>query len=181
MEAAARTAADAVGIPEAVFFGLVQTESGWNPDSVSAAGAIGLTQIMPWWAPKLGRTLQELKDPVKNLTDGAKILADEINRFGSIELALMAYNAGAPTVQKAIAAAGTKDPSAVSAKLPAAETRAYWQKVMNWARHFSGGINEVVAEAENAITETSEAVQENPGLTAGLILIVLFAAWAGSR
>ena len=43
----ATDAANAAGVPAALFLGLVQQESGWNPSAVSAVGAQGMAQFMP--------------------------------------------------------------------------------------------------------------------------------------
>lgn len=189
--ALAEAAADAAGVPRELFLGLVKRESDWNPNATSRAGALGLAQVMPIWASPAysaaigmpGLTVEALRDPGTNLTAGARILADELRRFGLWELALMAYNAGAPEVLKAITAAGTKDPSAVSEKLPAAETRAYWQSVMNWARVYAQKMDATLAEVENLTTEAVESVKES-GFSSRLLLlgvVLLGAWWWGSR
>jgi soluble lytic murein transglycosylase len=184
LQNAARTAAAAAGIPENLFFGLIKTESGWNPSALSGAGAIGLTQVMPWWttakaSPFYGWTLDQLRDPIQNLTAGAKILADELNYFGDAALAAMAYNAGRSAVNKAIQAAGTRDPEAVSAKLPAAETRAYWQKVLTWASHYAGEIGATTAAIEATGEDISATVSDSPAGSALLLLLVAGLAFAG--
>ena len=51
---AAKSAARKHGIPEDLFLRLVQQESAWDPTAVSHAGAIGLAQLMPETAARLG-------------------------------------------------------------------------------------------------------------------------------
>jgi soluble lytic murein transglycosylase-like protein len=70
---------------------LVWTESSFVPDAVSHAGAIGLAQLMPATADALG---VDPFDPAQNLEGGAKYLRQMIDRFGRVDLALAAYNAG---------------------------------------------------------------------------------------
>lgn len=181
LENAARAAAAQVGVAPEVFMGLVHTESAWNPFAHSPVGAVGLTQIMPGtWASWLGMTVEQLWEPVHNLTGGARILADELKRFGSYELALMAYNAGSPAVRRAITKAGTENPEEVSKFLPA-ETRAYWRKVLTWAEHYAGKIDSMSASVENTATDVTETVKDNPAGSALLLLLIAGIAWKAIR
>ncbi len=79
------------GIDAPVMASLVWSESGFRPTVVSHAGAIGLAQLMPGTAAGLG---VDPWDPEENLDGGARYLAQQIDRFGSLELGLAAYNAG---------------------------------------------------------------------------------------
>ena len=92
----ARAAARRHGIPEDLFLRLVQQESGWDLDAVSHAGAIGLAQLMPDTAARLG---VDPHDANENLDGGARYLAQQFRRFGSWRLALAAYNAGPEAVE----------------------------------------------------------------------------------
>ncbi|SMR71941.1 Transglycosylase SLT domain-containing protein [Aliiroseovarius halocynthiae] len=85
------------GIPEDLFLRLVQQESGWNPKAKSHAGAIGLAQLMPFTARKLG---VDPWNPAQNLEGGARYLRQQYDRFRSWRLALAAYNAGPEAVAK---------------------------------------------------------------------------------
>lgn len=176
---AARTAAAAAGIPAELFFGLIKTESDWNPGALSSAGAVGLTQVMPWWTTSLRMTLEQLREPVQNLTAGARIFGDELNYFADPGLAAMAYNAGRGTVNAAIKKAGSRDPAAVSPYLPSAETRAYWQKVLTWADTYTGRTPASLAALENTAADVQAAVEDSPGITAGLILLIAGVAYLG--
>ncbi|CAM3178803.1 lytic transglycosylase domain-containing protein [Paracoccus nototheniae] len=93
----ARQAAQRHGIPEDLFLRLVQQESGWNPNARSHKGAMGLAQLMPGTAAKLG---VNPTDPLQNLDGGARYLRMMYNQFGNWTLALAAYNAGPGAVQK---------------------------------------------------------------------------------
>ena len=93
----ARTAARQHGVPEDLFFRLVQQESGWNPNARSHKGALGLAQLMPQTARALG---VDPYDATQNLEGGARYLAMQYRKFGSWPLALAAYNAGPGAVER---------------------------------------------------------------------------------
>ncbi|HEX2090916.1 MAG TPA: lytic transglycosylase domain-containing protein [Longimicrobiaceae bacterium] len=88
-----------------IAFGLVRAESGFRTSATSPVGAIGLTQLMPrtarWLEP--GVTTRELRDPATNLRIGFGYLRDLIEKYdGNERLALLAYNRGPGTVDKAL-------------------------------------------------------------------------------
>jgi soluble lytic murein transglycosylase-like protein len=85
------TAARNNGLDPRLLAALVWSESSFNPNAVSWAGAIGLTQLMPTTAAWLG---VDPWVPEQNLDGGARYLAQQIDRFGAVELGLAAYNAG---------------------------------------------------------------------------------------
>jgi len=88
-----------VGIDENLFLALIQQESNFDPDAVSSAGAKGLTQLMDGTAGDLG--VKDSFDPEQNLIGGADFLKKQLDDFGSVRLALAAYNAGPAAVRKA--------------------------------------------------------------------------------
>ena len=85
------------GVPTDLFLRLVNQESSFRPNAVSQAGAMGLAQLMPGTARDLG---VDPNDPVQNLTGGARYLRQQLDAFGTPELALAAYNAGPGNVRK---------------------------------------------------------------------------------
>ena len=95
--APARAAARRHGVPEDLFARLVQQESAWNPAARSHKGAMGLAQLMPATAKRLG---VNPADPHQNLDGGARYLRMQYDTFGSWRLALAAYNAGPGAVVK---------------------------------------------------------------------------------
>lgn len=91
------SAARKYGIPASLLQTQMRFESGGNAGIVSPAGAIGLMQLMPGTAQRLG---VDPWDPAQNIDGGAKYLREQYDRFGSWELALAAYNAGPGAVAK---------------------------------------------------------------------------------
>ncbi|HWH33277.1 MAG TPA: lytic transglycosylase domain-containing protein [Egibacteraceae bacterium] len=91
-------AAHQAGVDPRLLASLVWAESGFRADARSHAGAIGLAQLMPGTAAGLG---VDARDPAQNLLGGARYLRAQLDRFGSPELALAAYNAGPARVAQA--------------------------------------------------------------------------------
>jgi soluble lytic murein transglycosylase-like protein len=80
-----------VGIDPRLLIAVVHQESDFRHDVPGAAGEIGLVQLMPGTAAEVGVNPY---DPIDNLRGGARYLHKQLDRFGSVELALAAYNAG---------------------------------------------------------------------------------------
>ena len=92
------TAACEAGVPVRLFDALVSQESRYRPFARSHVGAMGLSQLMPSTAQGLG--VSDPWDVRQNLSGGARYLRQQLDRFGSWELALAAYNAGPGRVQQ---------------------------------------------------------------------------------
>jgi soluble lytic murein transglycosylase-like protein len=96
--AAFATASAQTGVPLSLLVATAYEESRMDPNAHSGAGANGLLQLMP-------ATARELRldgdDPATNVLAGARYLRQMIDRFGSLDLALAAYNAGPSAVTKA--------------------------------------------------------------------------------
>ena len=87
------------GIPEALAYGIIRSESVFDPKAISYAGAVGLTQLMPSTAAETARGLKmpgySLTDPADNVRIGLTYYSYMLNRFGSKPMrAMFAYNAG---------------------------------------------------------------------------------------
>jgi soluble lytic murein transglycosylase-like protein len=98
-------AATANNIDPEVAFGLVRAESSFKNTSTSEVGAVGLTQLMPKTAQFLepGVSRAELRDPGTNLRIGFGYLRSLIDKYdGDEDLALLAYNRGPGTVDRAL-------------------------------------------------------------------------------
>lgn len=98
MDAIFEDAAAAFRIPPDLIRAVAKTESNFNPQAVSHAGAMGVMQLMPGTAKSLGVT--DPFDARQNIMGGARYLKENLDRFGDVDLALAAYNAGPGSVQK---------------------------------------------------------------------------------
>jgi hypothetical protein len=107
-------------------------ESNFNPFARSPAGAEGIAQFMPGTAEAMG--LLDPFEPDAAINAQAHLMRDLLGRFGSVPLALAAYNAG----PGAVAACGCIPPYP--------ETRAYVTKILGLlggAGELAGGALEV--------------------------------------
>jgi len=98
-------AARKVGVEPWWIAGLARQESLFHPRARSPRGAMGVLQLIPSTAGMHARALgfgsrPDLHDPAVNLTLGARELASLIDRFGAMEPALAAYNAGETRVRR---------------------------------------------------------------------------------
>ena len=103
-----REAARESGVDIELLKAIITVESGFNAKAVSPRGAIGLMQITPETADRYARgaeakrpAAERLLEPRTNVRTGARMLADLTRRFGSIDVALSAWNAGEGTVRRA--------------------------------------------------------------------------------
>ena len=123
------------GIDANLLYAVIKTESSFNPDAVSNADALGLTQITPetfdWLRMKLGEEDKNLSlsDPETSVKYGAFFLSYLLEEFGSTDTALAAYHAGRGRVNGWL---GDKEISPDGKNLeniPVAETAHYVKKV----------------------------------------------------
>jgi soluble lytic murein transglycosylase-like protein len=83
----------------ALLAAVVHVESGGNPQAISAAGAQGLTQLIPATAQRFG--VHDPFDPAQSLDGAAQYLRGLLGQFGGdVSKALAAYNAGEGNVKK---------------------------------------------------------------------------------
>jgi hypothetical protein len=107
------------GVSAAVLQAMAHAESGMDPRAVSKAGAQGLMQLMPGTAKGLGVNPW---DPAQAIDGAASLLSSNLKRFGSLDQALAAYNAGPAAVQR------------YGGVPPYAETQGYVQKILESLR-----------------------------------------------
>jgi hypothetical protein len=109
-------AAQRWSVSAALLAAQLYAESNFNPFARSRAGALGIAQFMPGTAAGLG--LDNPFDAERAIDAQAHLMRDLLRRFGSVPLALAAYNAG----PNPVAGCGCVPP------FP--ETRAYVAKIL---------------------------------------------------
>ena len=104
-------------LPAGLLAAVAKAESGFDTRAVSSAGAQGLMQLMPATARGLG---VDPLDPAQAVDGAARMLSRDLGRFGSLDLAVAAYNAGAGAVQR------------YGGVPPYAETQQYVRRVLGY-------------------------------------------------
>ncbi len=91
----------------ALLAAVIETESKFNPDARSSAGAVGLMQLTPGTAKGIAEYthgtrfhLSDLTNPDINVRYGAWYLEHLVQKYGDERLALAAYNAGETNVDR---------------------------------------------------------------------------------
>jgi tetratricopeptide (TPR) repeat protein len=116
---------------------IIRQESGFEPATVSNAGAVGIMQIMPAEAPAIAAaaglqppTRQQLFDPQINIAIGAAELAQKLAyEHGNPILAIAAYNGGEDNVAKWTARIPPDDVDLFVDSIPFGETKLYVKTV----------------------------------------------------
>jgi soluble lytic murein transglycosylase len=134
-------------LPAALIFGLIRTESAFQSEIVSRAGAVGLTQLIPSTAQEMITRIRRsggpdyrqdnddganlhLRDPQINIHIGTFYLVRLMNHFEDTLLALKAYNGGMNRVRR-WRAASTFPVDLFMETIEFRETREYGRKVLS--------------------------------------------------
>ncbi len=94
-----RTNGDRFGIDPYLVFLVIEKESRFHPRAVSPKGAMGLMQLMPGTARRLG--VRKPFDAAENIRAGTQYMRELMDMFGGkVDLVLASYNAGEGAVLK---------------------------------------------------------------------------------
>lgn len=99
------------GVPvELAYLPLV--ESAFDVQARSRVGAVGLWQFMPRTGKRflrVGRTIDERKDPIQSTRAAARYLKENYRRLGNWPLAITAYNHGAEGILRGVREVGSSE------------------------------------------------------------------------
>ncbi len=126
------------GVPEQMVWAIMRAESRFNPNAISAVGARGLVQLMPYTAEQLEKLMHhppisaaQLIEPQNNIELGTRYLARLLKQFdGYVPLVAAAYNAGPQRVYSWLHSFGNLDMDEFVEHIPFVETREYVKKVV---------------------------------------------------
>ena len=127
-------------LPRALVYATMRQESGFRPDVISRAGAVGLMQLMPEIATKLAGkpvTRYMLRVPVTNIALGLEEMTALAEEFDDVyPLSIAAYNAGKSRVKRWLKESKRMELDRFVERIPFNETRNYVRRVTtHYARY----------------------------------------------
>ena len=124
----------AYGIPCELIYAVIRSESNFDPNAQSPAGARGLMQLMPqtyeWiaWRLREDAAADAIWEPGQNIRYGCYLLSYYYQKYSNWESALAAYNAGDGNVDRWLADPAYSEDGRLT-DIPFAETRNYVKRV----------------------------------------------------
>ena len=127
-------------LPRALVYATMRQESGFRPEVISRAGAVGLMQLMPEIAAKLAGkpvTRYMLRVPETNIALGLEEMAALAAEFNHVyPLSIAAYNAGKSRVKRWLKESKRMELDRFVERIPFNETRNYVRRVTtHYARY----------------------------------------------
>jgi len=121
------------GVDKSLIYGVIKTESNFDPDAKSSAGALGLMQLMPdtfewlqtYYKDENDYKFEDLTDPAINIDYGVELLSILSKRYENEETMLCAYNGGLGNVDKWLDNKDYSDDGKTLKVVPFSETDKY--------------------------------------------------------
>jgi soluble lytic murein transglycosylase-like protein len=110
------------GVETEIIRAVIVAESDFDPYAISYAGALGLMQLMPETAERMG--VDDAFNPMQNIDGGTRYLKKLQNMFDDLRLSIAAYHAG----ENRVADCGDVPPIAA--------TRQYVSRVLKYYKKF---------------------------------------------
>ncbi len=132
-----KAASKKYGVDEELIYAIIKTESNFNPNAESSAGARGLMQITPetfewiqlYYTDENDYTADDLYDYKVNIDYGTNILSILLDMYENEDTAICAYNAGMGRVDGWLEDPKYSDDGITLKEIPISETDAYLEKV----------------------------------------------------
>jgi len=127
-------------VPWCFVMAVMREESGFNPDIVSYANAVGLLQILPKTASGVAKkkiSPEQLKIPSVNIPLGVEYFGGLLKRFKHPALAAAGYNSGPGGVKKTFERYDGSELDEWVESVPYDQTRRYTKRVVSsaWRYH----------------------------------------------
>ena len=125
------------GVPEYIVYAVMKTESNFESNAVSPAGAVGLMQLTPdtfdWVSMLMKRSTETgmLYDPETSIEYGTYLLSYLYMHYNRWDTVFAAYNAGMARVDEWLADPSLTDENGRLESIPFEETEEYVKKVNN--------------------------------------------------
>ena len=134
-----------MGLDPALALSIAKAESGFCHEKRSRYGAVGVFQLMPSTAKRMGYNPYQLQENIKG---GIEYYKKMYKMFGSTELALAAYNAGPGNVKK------------YNGIPPFMETKKFVSSIMNNYNNLKLHPDPAIAQYKNVLKEISNEISE---------------------
>ena len=135
-----------MGVDPAITLSIAKTESGFRHEARSSHGAVGVFQLMPSTARRMGLNPYSLEDNIKG---GIMYYKSMYKMFGSMELAIAAYNAGPANVKR------------YKAVPPFAETKRFVTKIMTNYHYLKAHTDPAVIAYQKSLKEKENIAAKN--------------------
>lgn len=130
----------------AVIFSMINIESHFDSKALSNKGAVGLMQIMPATAKSVADKNDiatfDLTVPQDNILIGTCYIRELLDRFGNLETALVAYNAGPTNVSNWLKNEEYSKDGKILTKIPFKESKQYIKKFRKNFAYYKAKIKE---------------------------------------
>lgn len=136
-----------MGVDPAIALSIARAESGFRHEARSSHGAVGVFQLMPSTARRMGLNAYSLND---NIRGGIMYYKNMYKMFGSMELALAAYNAGPGNVKRYN-----------NSVPPYSETKRFIAKIMTDYKRLKTNPDPAMIDALSTDMKAPQAVHKN--------------------
>ena len=123
-------------VDQDLIYAIIKAESNFNASAISTSNAQGLMQLMYSTAEDVARkngielTKENILNPEINIEIGTIYISTLLEKYGCLEIALAAYNAGSGNVDKWISNGTIKKDGSDIENIPFKETNTYVRKIL---------------------------------------------------